>query len=546
MRPSHVLAGVTASALLVTSAAAQTSAPFQPSSEKIRAHVTFLASDMLDGREAGSKGYDIAANYVASQFAQLGLKPAGKDGTWFQTVPLLAYRPADEGVFTVRGKDGTVTPLVFGEDVLIGRNGGPKDRQISAPLVFAGWGVVAPEKQHDDYKGLNVKGKIVVVFTGGPPGFQTEERAFYGNARTKREAAQKAGAVGVIFVSTPKDEIRRPFPEGKRIWQAWSMTWRGPDGAPYDPAPGAPGLGSVSVAGAAKLFAGAPKTYAEVAAIADGAKGVVPRFALATSLDVTLHAETKVIDSPNVAGLIEGSDPTLKDEVIVLSAHLDHIGVTAPLNGDAINNGALDNAGGIATTLEVARGFRESGQAPKRSILFLAVTAEEKGLLGAEYFARNPTVAGTMVANVNLDMPILTYDFLDVVAFGVERSTLAPAVQNAARRVGVALSADPMPEEGLFTRSDHFRFVEVGVPSMFLMTGFQNGGEAKFRGFLKDCYHKPCDDLGQGIDYAAGAKFARINYEIARELADAADRPRWNKGDFFGTKFAPPQAIADR
>jgi Zn-dependent M28 family amino/carboxypeptidase len=546
MNASPLLAGLSAMALLTSSAAAQTPAAFQPSPEKIRAHVTFLASDLLEGREAGSKGYDIAADYVASQFAQLGLKPAGKDGTYFQTVPLVAFRPADEGAYVVRGKDGAATPLVFGEDVLIGRNGGPKDHKVSAPLVFAGWGVVAPERKHDDYKGLNVKGKIVVVFGGGPPGFQTEERAYYGNARTKREAAQKAGAVGVIFVATPRDEARRPFAEGKRTWQAWAMTWRGPDGTAYDPAPGAPGLGSVSVQGAAKLFAGAPKTFAEVAATADSAKGAVPRFALATSLDVTLRTEVKTLQSANVAGLIEGSDPKLKDEVVVLSAHLDHIGITAPLNGDEINNGALDNAGGIATTLEVARAFKEAGQAPKRTLLFLAVTAEEKGLLGAEYFARNPTVAGALVADVNLDMPILTYDFLDVVAFGAERSTLAPAVRRAAQRVGVVLSPDPMPEEGLFTRSDHFRFVEVGVPSTFLMTGFQNGGEAKFRGFLKDCYHKPCDDLGQGIDYAAGAKFARINYEIARELADAPARPQWNKGDFFGTKFAPAQAIADR
>ncbi|MEW5685452.1 MAG: M20/M25/M40 family metallo-hydrolase [Pseudomonadota bacterium] len=525
---------------------AQTSPDLSRSAANVKAHVEFLASDLLQGREAGSPGYDIAANYVASQFAQLGLKPAGDKGTYFQTVPLVAFRAADKGEFVVKAKDGTASPLVFGEDVLVGRNAGPQDHKVSAPLVFAGYGVVAPEKKHDDYKGLNVKGKIVVVLSGGPSGFQTEERAYYGNARTKREAAAKAGAVGVIFLSTPKDELRRPFAEGARSWQAWAMTWRKPDGSSFDVAPGTPGLGSVSVKGAEKLFAGAPKTYAQVIAEADKPKGVVPRFALATSMDVTLRAETKVVQSTNVAGLLEGADPKLQGEVIVLSAHLDHIGITPPLNGDEINNGALDNAAGIATTLEVARTFKESGKAPRRSLLFLAVTAEEKGLLGAEYFARNPTVPGPIVADVNLDMPILTYDFLDVVAFGAERSTLAPAVQKAAQRVGVALSPDPMPEEGLFTRSDHFRFVEVGVPSTFLMTGFQNGGEAKFRGFLKDCYHKPCDDLSQGIDWKAGAKFAWINYEITRELADADARPVWNKGDFFGGKFAPQGAVAGK
>lgn len=543
MKIRMFLAASAAVFAIAASGRAEPAADSLQSAARVKAHVEFLASDLLQGREAGSPGYDIAANYVAAQFALLGLKPAGDGGTWFQTVPLLAFRPADEGSYVVRGPHGTETPLAFGEEVLIGRGAGPSDHRVSAPLVFAGYGVVAPEKGRDDYAGLNLRGKIAVVLSGGPPGLQTEERAYYGSARTKREAAARAGAVGVIFLSTPKDEARRAFADGQRTWQSWSMTWRGPDGAAFDVAPGTPGLGSVSVKGAEKLFAGAPAPYAEVIAAAE-ADGNPPRFALATALDVALRTETREIESRNVAGLIEGTDPKLGREVVVLSAHLDHIGVTPPLDGDEVNNGALDNAGGIATTLEVARAF-QAGDPPRRSVLFLAVTAEEKGLLGAEYFARNPTVAGPMVANVNLDMPVLTYDFTDVVAFGSERSGIAAAVRRAAARTGIALSPDPLPDEGLFTRSDHYRFVEVGVPSTFLMTGFQNGGEERFRAFLKDCYHKPCDDLDQGIDYAAGAKFARINYEIARELADARARPLWVKDDFFGTRFAPRQSIAD-
>jgi Zn-dependent M28 family amino/carboxypeptidase len=538
----NVLAASVAAFAFATTSAAQTPADVA-SAARVKADVEFLASDLLQGREAGSPGYDIAANYVAAQFALLGLKPAGEAGTWFQTVPLIAFRPADEGSYVVRGPDGTTAPLVFGEEVLTGRGGGPSDIQVSAPLVFAGYGVVAPERGRDDYAGLDLKGKIAVVLSGGPPGLQTEERAYYASARTKREAAARAGAVGVIFLSTPKDEQRRPFAAGKRSWRSWSMTWRRPDGAPFDVAAGTPGLGAVSVKGAETLFAGAPHTPAEVFAAAE-AGGDPPRFPLVTAMDVNLRTESKVVESRNVAGLIEGSDPKVKNEVVVLSAHLDHIGTTPPVEGDTINNGALDNAGGIATTLEVARAF-QAGKRPRRSVLFLAVTAEEKGLLGAEYFARNPTVPGPLVANVNLDMPVLTYDFTDVVAFGSERSGIAAAVRRAAARTGIALSPDPLPDEGLFTRSDHYRFVEVGVPSTFLMTGFQNGGEEKFRAFLKDCYHKPCDDLDQGIDYAAGAKFARINYEIARELADAGARPLWVKDDFFGTRFAPAQSIAD-
>ena len=546
MSPSKILAAVASGLLLASSAAAQPSPEAVRSAANVKAHMTFLASDLLQGREAGSPGFDIAANYVASQFAQLGLKPAGEGGSYFQPVPLLATRPMDEGRYVVRGKDGVAVPLVFGQEVMTGRPVGPVERHVTAPLVFVGYGVVAPEHKRDDYKGLDVRGKIVVAFNGAPSSFQTEERAYYANGRTKRAEAAAHGAVGMISLYTPQDEGRRVFAEGKRTWQSWAMTWRRPDGSPNDVAPDTPQLGTVSVAGGAKLFAGAKKSLEEVAEAAAKPKGDPPRFALATSLDVTLHTESKIVQSENVAGLLEGADPRLAGEVVVLSAHLDHLGITPAVNGDSINNGALDNASGVATTLEVARTFQESGKRPRRSILFLTVTGEEKGLLGAEYFARNPTVGkDAIVANVDLDMPILFYDFTDVIAFGSDRSGIGPAVQRAAARMGVALSPDPMPEEGLFTRSDHFRFVEVGVPAVFLMTGFQNGGEAKFRGFLAGCYHHPCDDLSQPIDYLAGAKFARLNYEITRELADGDARPLWVKGDFFGNKFATPTHIAD-
>jgi Zn-dependent M28 family amino/carboxypeptidase len=544
MSPFKALA-VAATLSAATGAAAQPTAEAQASADKIRAHITFLASDLLEGREAGSKGFDIAANYVASQFAQLGLKPAGGKGGYFQPVPLVAYRPADEGRYVLRGKDGTATPLVFAEDVMPGRSPSSAEIKVGAPMVFVGFGVTAPEHRRDDYKGLDVKGKIVVVLSGAPAGFQSEERAYYASARTKRLVAAQHGAAGLITVEKPDDEKRRPFAAGKRIWKTWSMTWRQPDGAPFDPAATAPNLGNVSVGGAAKLFAGGKVPYAELVAEAARPNGAPTRFNLPGSLEVTLRSETQAIESENVAGLLEGSDPALKDEVVVLSAHLDHIGITPPVNGDSINNGALDNAAGVATTLEVARAFQESGKRPRRSILFLTVTGEEKGLIGAEYFAHNPTVPlRSLVANVDLDMPVLLYDFTDVVAFGSDRSGIGPAVMRAASRMGVALSPDPLPEEGLFTRSDHFRFVEVGVPAVFLMTGFQNGGEAKYRGFLAGCYHHPCDDLAQPIDYLTGAKFARLNYEITREVADLDQRPLWNKGDFFASRFAPRALVA--
>jgi Zn-dependent M28 family amino/carboxypeptidase len=233
-------------------------------------------------------------------------------------------------------------------------------------------------------------------------------------------------------------------------------------------------------------------------------------------------------------------------------AHLDHIGIREPrpndaANADRINNGAMDNATGIATLIEVARAFSRSGNRPRRPILIAAVTAEEKGLLGAGYLARHPVVGnGRVISVVNLDMPILTYDFRDVTAFGAEHSTMGPITARAASRMGVRLSPDPLPEEGLFTRSDHYNFVKEGIPSVFLMTGFANGGEREFRGFLATRYHSPGDDLSQPINWQAGAKFAQLNYLIAREIADGAEVPRWYRGSFFGDAFGGNQPRAER
>lgn len=513
---------------------------FMPSSDAIRAHMTFLADDAMEGREAGTRGYDIAANYVAAQYALLGVKP-GANGAYLQSVPLLAFRNASEGALGLTGADGKAMALKFGEDYLPSPQAQASDLAVSAPLVFVGYGLVAPEKSRDDYAGLDVKGKIVVVLSGAPSGFQTEERAHYGNVAVKRVEAAKRGAVGVITVGTTSAEKRRPFERGVVSYREWRMTWRDAQDVPHVRGVTSPSLATLSPKGAVKLFAGAPTALDAVLASAETPEGAVKGFDLPLTASVTLKSEIEKRQSSNVVGLIEGSDPALKAQAIVLSAHLDHTGVNDHGKGpDKINNGALDNASGIATLLEVARGFRDAKTKPRRSVLLVAVTAEEKGLVGSEYFANNPTVAkADIAANVNLDMPVLLYPFTDVVAFGADRSTLGPAVAKAAGRVGIALSPDPLPEEGLFTRSDHYRFVEQGVPSVFLMTGFQNGGEKGFKDFLATHYHKPSDDLNLPIDYVAAAKFALVNYEIARELADAKARPSWKAGDFFGTQFAP-------
>jgi hypothetical protein len=450
-------------------------------------------------------------------------------------VPLTTFRPANEGSIVLRGRNGAAVPLAFGKDYIPGANPARPSIELEAPLVFAGYGVVAPQSRRDDYAKLDVRGKIVVVLQGAPSGLQTEESAHFRSTRVKRLEAEKRGALGVIFVDTPERERVYPFAQRAAHWRNQSMIWSGSDGKPFAPASSAPELGLISLEGARKLFAGAPATFDQIVAAAESKAGDPPRFALPLRAAVRQQTESATTVSANVAGMIEGQRA---DEVVVLSAHLDAVGVDEDRTGDQIGNGAMDNATGIATMLEVGRAFKESGKKPLRSVLLLAVTAEEKGLVGADYFARNPTVPKrSLVANVNLDMPILSYDFTDVVAFGAERSTIGPLVQRAAARMGVKLSPDPLPEQGLFTRSDHYRFVEAGVPSVFLMTGHANGGAAAWDAFLKERYHKPSDDMDQPINWTAAVRFARVNYEIARELANAPQRPRWNRGDFFGDLF---------
>jgi hypothetical protein len=506
----------------------------------MKAHVMFLASDAMLGREAGSPTYDVAAQYVAAQYYAAGLRPAGDAGSYLQTVPLVGYKPANKGSFGWMPRGGTAQALTFGEDYLPGADPTQATTRVDAPVVFVGYGVDAPAFKRNDYAGVDVRGKVVAFFSGAPAGMPGEERAHYGNAANKAVTAQAKGAVGVIVLESPSSAKVRPFSRLAETWDSQRMTWAEADGTGFFAAPKAPALGTLSMKGAEKLFAGARTPWAEVVAAADSPAAKFRAVELPGRLSVELTTETKPVTSYNVAGLLPGSDPKLKDEVVVLTAHLDHVGVGTPKNGDAIYNGAMDNAVGIAAMIEEAKRFKAAGAAPKRSILFLAVTAEEKGLVGADYFARHPTLPkANLVADVNLDMPILTYKFEDVVAFGADRTTMGQYVKNAAAKMGLEISPDPMPDQGFFVRSDHYRFVQQGIPSVFVWPGTKGPGKAAFDAFLGTHYHQPSDAVGQTppIDWASGVRFIEANYMIAREIADAPERPRWNKGDFFGTLY---------
>ena len=534
-----------AAASLVLSGAAPAQAPAAPdfSADRFKSHVAFLADDLLEGRDTGSRGHEIAAAYVASQFMGLGLKPAGANGGWYEQVPFRSATLDGKPRFTLTGAAGK-TVWENGSEMSVGASLLAEKDDLSAPVVFAGYGAEAPQYGVDDYKGLDVRGKIVAVFSGLPKGLPSEIAAHLGD--TKGQVAAKHGAIGMVTLYTAEMAKRRPWAAVQGRGNRPILTWVGADGRTGED--GVRFAATASDLAAAALFAGARRSFAQVRSDVD--RGVHPKgFALKTSLRLERQSKWTTIKSPEVVGLLPGADPALKDEYVILMGHLDHLGIrrNAKPGEDAIYNGALDNAAGVATMLEAARAFAISGERPRRSILFIANTAEEKGLLGASYFAAYPTVpVGKIAAAVDLDMPLLLYRFTDVIAFGADHSTVGEAVRRAAGEMGVGLSGDPMPEENIFVRSDHYEFVKQGVPAIMLATGWANGGGEKWKSFLSGAYHHPNDDMAQPIDWDSGARFARLNYLIARQLADAPQRPLWYKGDYFGDAFAPRAPRAPR
>lgn len=538
-------AALGASAVALVTACA-TTAPEWPegqdaSADRFKSHVETLAADEFMGREAGTEGYDMAVTYLTAQFDALGLTPAGSDG-YLQQVPLRrAFRDTDSMSFDIEigGERQTLSVVDhYLLDAPISSDPTAEAARLSVEggIVFAGYGIDAPALGIDSYEDLDVTGKVVLLMQGTPDGMPSEERAHFQRGAAKIDEAARRGASAVLFLGT-RDAADKGFRERMDAFAAApSETFAGR---------GAAGAGVVSgflfKTAAQDLFDAAGLNH-DTAIVADENGRIAP-MALDANAMLTTQGRFENYTSPNVVAMIEGSDPTLKDEYVVLSAHLDHVGVDEidedEPDADVIHNGAMDNATGIATMLEAARRFQKSGEAPKRSILFVAVTAEEKGLLGSDYFAQNPTVpAERMVANVNLDMPILLYDFEDVIAFGAEHSSLGLIVEAATTSMDVGLTADPYPELVLFVRSDHYSFVKQGVPSVFLFLGTEGGGEENFRTFMQTHYHRVSDQPDLPIRYDVAAKFAELNYRIAKEIADADQAPVWNDDNFFGDLYA--------
>jgi hypothetical protein len=506
---------------------------------RIEAHMRFLASDDLHGRETGTPGYRRAAEYVAEQFARLGLEPAATDGSFFQSIPLIAGTLlADESELALI-RDGRESVLTINEDLVLYPDLLRQSAELTAPMVHVGFGVRAPEFEHDDYANVDVRGKIVVMFGGAPARFPNEERAFYSDGDLKARVAVEQGAVGIVMLRLPPDRVHYPWDSVVIDAGRSAMRWLDVDGHPRAVYEELFFVAMLSGEGEAKLLEGQARTIEQVRAAAEA--GESDSFELTGRLrvfSVTGHEQAR---SSNVLARLPGSDPDLAAEHVVVTAHLDHVGsMPVEAGTDGIHNGAYDNASGVAIMLEVAETL--AADPPRRSVLFLAPTGEEKGLLGSAYFTEHPSVAlDHLVANINLDMVLMLHPLNDVVAFGAEHSTLEQSVSSAAKRLGIRISPDPLPELVLFIRSDQYPFVKAGVPSVFLFSGFDAGdvdGLEQFNDWMTGVYHTPGDDMDQPIDFEAGAAFARVNLLVVTDVANAEERPRWHAGDFFGERFA--------
>ncbi len=507
--------------------------------KRFEAHMDFLASDLLRGRDTGSLGHEVASQYIATEFAKMGILPAGDDGGYQQRVEFKsALLNTDSPKFSAQSGTEEVQ-FEFLEEFAVGANVNRTNSQVSGELVFAGFGIDAPFLNYTDFDGIDIKGKIAVVLSGKPNHFPSEEGAHY--SRKGVEALVERGAIGVISLRTPQMEKIFPFARSKEFVDRPRIRWVDRSGAVQDGYPEILGSASLSIEASKQLFAMAGMDLEQV--FAQIAKGEKPKGGnMNMTADISYASTHSSVTSPNVVGILEGSDPKLKHEYVLLSAHTDHIGVSEHIElGDKINNGAMDNAAGVSTLLEMAHEIIQSNDRPKRSILLVMVTAEEKGLLGSDYYAHNPTVPiDSIVANVNLDMPVLTNAFDQLIGFGAQHSSLWGVIEKASAANNMTLIPDPMPEQNIFVRSDQYSFVKQGIPAVFLVTAdnkdmvFEDH-EISSQDFISEHYHKPSDQLDLPINYDVAAKFVTINRAIALEVANAKERPKWNKGSFFET-----------
>ncbi|MBM3753933.1 MAG: M28 family peptidase [Acidobacteria bacterium] len=503
--------------------------------DRLRAHVRFLASDLLEGRGVGTRGGDLATNYIASQFAIAGAKPAGENGTYLQKVELVGVEPQTSSTLSARKGNDTI-PFAWMTD-FVGNTMQQKDASFDAEAVFVGHGITAPEFGWNDYKGVDLKGKVAVLFTNEP---QSEDAKFfggraltyYGRWTYKYEEVLRQGAVACIIIHTT--------PTAGYGYEVVKSSWSKEDpqvklGAGDNALAFA---GWVSRAAGDRLMALAGQNVDDL--LKKAAQKDFQPIPLGIRMQGRVPTKIRQIRAANVAAIVPGSDPVLSKEAVIFSAHWDHLGIGIPVNGDAIYNGAVDNASGCAVLIELARAWAGLRNRPKRSAIFIAVTAEESGLRGAQFYSTSPIIPnGKTALNLNFDSFYPFGKVRDVVVNGSQRTSVYPVVENVAQRFNLKIKPDPRPEQGHFYRSDHFAFAKAGVPAFSINMGDDyigkqdNAGAQLFFEYNAKNYHQPSDEYNENWDLGGPEQMAKFGFAIGLTVANQPNLPTWREGDEF-------------
>jgi hypothetical protein len=492
-------------------------------------YVEALANDQMQGRNTGSPEHLKAALYVAAEFEKSGLKPAGEHG-FIQPVKFKARKLVEIGSTLELIRDGKAERLALGEDAIIGVRTDPAD-SVEAPLVFAGYGLTVPEMKYDDFAGLDLAGKIIVIIAGGPSDIPAPLKSHYQFVTERARFLKQAGVVGVAAIQNPRTaDIPWSRVSLARFQEAMSLA----DPSLADDAGLKIGV-TINPDHAGQWFAGSGHDLKELLALVDAGKPL-PRFPLTPALRAKVKVDRRDVESQNVVAVRPGSDPALKSEYVVLSAHLDHVGVGEPIGGDRIYNGAMDDASGVGSLLDIAATLHGANTRTKRSLLFIAVTGEEKGLLGSRYFAAHPTVDGRqLAADLNMDMFLPLYPLHLLTVWGLNESDLGDLARRVSKSLDVEVQDDPEPQRNVFIRSDQYSFIRRGVPSLMMAFGNRKGSkeEEMAKQWLTNRYHAPSDDLNQPVDKQAAGQYNRLMMTLAEAVANHPQRPRWKPGSFF-------------
>lgn len=504
--------------------------------EKIRAHVKYLADDKLEGRGTGQKGGDMAAQYIADQFKSYGLQPAGDNGTYMQRVPMVGVTPAAETSFSLVGARGDARTLKVLDEYVAYDQTQQAQSDVDADIIFAGYGIEAPEYQWDDYKGVDVKGKVLLILVNEPPSedpkfFTGRALTYYGRWMYKYEEAARKGAAGVILVHR-EDMASYPW-DVVRSSNSGEKSYLTLDGTPKLKV-----AAWVQFVVAKQLVAGDGLDLGKM--MSDAQSRDFHPVVLHSKLKAHMVSKVRPFESNNVIAVLPGSGAKLKDQAVLYTAHYDHLGIRPDMPGDNIYNGADDNATGCGILLELARVYTLAKQKPARSVIFASVTAEEQGLLGSEYLGKHPPIpAGKITLDLNYDdVPPLGQPE-EVEVSGSERTTFYPAVQATAEEFRLTIRPDSHPEAGHYYRSDHFSLARVGIPSFSLNEGMKYKGHdlawgmAEADEYTEKHYHQPSDEYRADSDFTGDAVLARFGFALGWEAANMAKLVGWKKGDEF-------------